>query len=217
MPHIHRFILSLPFVVIAFTASIADAQLLSERLVPPQRFAVPPLPMTEQPVARRPAGADKLPTHLWSLPFGSFAGTPTTLSLERLPGNWRRPVLDVPQLASEPDPTRPASPQQPITSAAFVSTPHSLKAHKLDRFPLPADLVVRAVEDPTAAAAHGLITSAVPLATPNSAPLLRLSIPDPFEHLRAIKLANPPADSDASTASQARPPLPQLSAAVPAK
>lgn len=199
------------------TASTASAQLLSERLVPPQQFTIPSLPMTEQPAARRPAGADKLPAHLWALPVGAFPGTPTSLSVERLPADWRRPVLDVPTLASESDPTRPASPRQPVAPSAFVLAADPLKPHTLDRFSLTAELPVRANDDATATVAHALITLAVPLAAPNAAPLLRLAVADPFEHLRAIRLTNPLADSDAPDTAREVPPRPSLSTEAPKK
>ena len=205
------------FVAIGLSCSTASAQLLPERLVPPQQFSIPSLPMTEQPVARRPAGADKLPAHLWTLPVGAFPGAPTSLSHERLPADWRRPVLDVPTLASESDPARPASPRQPIAPSAFALAADPLKAHTLDRFALTGELPLRANDDATVAVAHALITVAVSLALPNAAPLLRLSVADPFEHLRAIRLANAPTDTDAPDAAREVPPRPQLTAEAPKK
>ena len=214
---LHPRLFAVLFAVLGLSCSTASAQLLSERLVPPQQFSIPSLPMTEQPAARRPAGADKLPAHLWTLPVGAFPGAPTSLSHERLPADWKRPVLDVPTLASEADPTRPASPRQPVASSAFALVADPLKAHTLDRFGLSAELPIRANEDATSVVAHALITLAVPLAAPNAAPLLRLAIADPFEHLRAIRLANPPADSDAPDAAREIQPRPQLAAEAPKK
>lgn len=212
----HRLI-AVTLLVLGMSSSIASAQLLPERLVPPQQFAIPSLPMTDQPAARRPAGADKLPAHLWTLPVGAFPGSPTALATERLPADWKRPVVDVPLLASESDPARPAAPRQPFAPSAFALAADPLKAHTLDRFPQPTELPTRSVDDPTGAAAHTLITFAVPLATPNAAAFLRLAVSDPFEHLRAIRLPNPPADSDAPDATRELPPRPQLSADVPKK
>lgn len=210
-------LIAIAFIALGMTASTASAQLLPERLVPPQQFAIPPLPMIEQPAARRPMGADKLPAHLWTLPVGAFPGSPTALSSEQLPADWQRPHLDLPMLASESDPTRPAWPRQPVAPSAFALAADPLKAHVLDRFPLPSEVSARAVEDPTSAVAHALITLAVPLATPNAAALLRLAIADPFEHLRAIRLTNPPADFDAPDAARELPPRPQFSTAAPQK
>ncbi|MCX7423821.1 MAG: hypothetical protein NT013_30375 [Planctomycetia bacterium] len=204
-------------IALGLTSSTASAQLLPERLVPPQQFSIPPLPTTEQPAIRRPTGADQVPTHLWSLPLGAFPGAPTALSAERLPADWRRPVIDVPALAAESDPTRPASPRQPVSQSAFVMAPDPQKAHTLDRFSLPTEVPVRANDDSTSAAAHAWITLAVPLATPNAAALLRLAVADPFEHLRAIRQINPPTDSDASDVTRETPPRPQLSAVVQQK
>ncbi len=209
------FRIAVALIAVEVISSTANAQLLPERLVPPQQFAIPLLPMTEQPTIRRPAGADKLPAHLWTLPTGVFPGAPTALSSERLPADWRRPVVDVPALAAESDPSHPDSPRQPVAPSAFALAADPLKAHLLDRFPLPAELPTRAVDDPTAAVAHVLITYAVPLATPTVAALLRLSVADPFEHLRAIRLGNPPADFDAPDTPRDLPPRPQLSTVVP--
>lgn len=216
-PMLQSRLIAVALIALGMTASTASAQLLPERLVPPQQFAIPPLPMTEQPAARRPTGADKFPAHLWTLPVGAFPGSPTALSLEQLPADWRRPVVDIPTLASESDPSRPTSPRQPVAPNAFALAADPLKAHTLDRFLLPTEVPTRAVDDPTSAVAHALITLAVPLAAPNAAALLRLTIADPFEHLRAIRLANPPSDSDAPDATRELPPRPQLSAITPPK
>lgn len=212
----HKFLrIAVALIAVEVISTTASAQLLPERLVPPQQFAIPPLPMTEQPAIRRPAGADKLPAHLWTLPTGVFPGASTALLSERLPADWRRPIVDVPTLAAESEPARPNSPRQPVAPNAFALAADPLKAHSLDRFPLPTELPARAVDDPTAAVTHMFITYAVPLATPTVAALLRLAVADPFEHLRAIRLGNPPADSDAPDTSRELPPRPQLSTVVP--
>ena len=85
---------ALMFAAIGLSCSTASAQLLPERLVPPQQFSIPSLPMTEQPAARRPAGADKLPAHLWTLPVGAFPGAPTSLSPEEQ-ATLGRPVSEL--------------------------------------------------------------------------------------------------------------------------
>lgn len=207
----------LAFVVVTLVSTTANAQFLSERLVPPQQITMPPLPMTAQPAPPRTFGAEKVRSHLWSLPFGAFPGAPTTLTHERLPADWRRPVLDLPTLASESDPFRPVVPQQPVAPRAYVSAPNPLQTPALGRFPQPTEPAVRAVDDPSAGSAHALLTMAVPVAIPNPATFLRLSIPDPFEQLRVIRLSNPPADSDGPDASQDRPPLPKLADVAPPK
>ncbi len=203
-------LIAVTLIVLGMTSSMASAQLLSERLVPPQQFAIPPLPMTEQPAIRRPAGADKVPAHLWTLPVGAFPGAPTALSAERLPADWRRPVVDIPALASESDPVRPASPRQVVTGNAFLLAADPWQAPVLDRFQQSSESLARVADDPTAMSAHQLITVPVPLAAPNTAPLLRLGVADPFEHLRAIRLAVPPADSDAPDVARENPPRPQF-------
>ena len=213
----HLRLIAVTLLALGMTSSTASAQLLPERLVPPQQFAIPPLPMTEQPAIRRPAGADKVPAHLWSLPVGAFPGAPIALSAERLPADWRRPVIDVPALASESDPVRPAAPRQVVTANAFLLAADPWKAPVLDRFQRSSELPARVADDPTAMSAHQLLTVAVPLAAPNVAPLLRLGVADPFEHLRAIRLAVSQADSDAPDVARENPPRPQFTPVAPPK
>jgi hypothetical protein len=210
MTRTFRWLTCLTFTVVTWGSSTVNAQFLSERLVPPQQFPIPASPMTAQPMPPRSFGAEKVRSHLWSLPFGPFPGAPTTLTHERLSADWRRPVLDFPTLASDSDPIRPGFPQQPVARPAFVSAPNPLQTPVLGRFSPSAEPAVRVMDDPSAGSAHVLLTMAVPLATPNPAPLLRLTIPDPFEQLRVIKLSSPPADIDGPDASQQRPPLPRL-------
>ncbi len=217
MTFVFRWPSCLAFIAVTLVSATANAQFLSERLVPPQQFTMPTFPMTAQPAAPRTFGAEKVRPHLWSLPFGAFPGAPTTVTHERLPADWRRPVLDLPTLASESDPFRPVVPQQPVAPRAYVSAPNPQQAPSLGRFVQPTEPAVRAVDDPSAGSAHTLLTAAVPLATPNPATFLRLSIPDPFEQLRVIRLANPPSDSDGPDASQERPPLPKLADVAPPK
>ena len=217
MTFVFRWPSCLAFIVVTLVSTTANAQFLSERLVPPQQITMPTLPMTAQPAPPRTFGAEKVRPHLWSLPFGAFPGAPMALTHEQLPADWRRPVLDVPTLASESEPFRPVVPQQPVAPRAYVSAPNPLLTPELGRFLVSAEPVVKVADDPSAGSVHALLTAAVPLATPNPATFLRLSIPDPFEQLRVIRLANPPADSDGPDASQERPPLPKLADVAPPK
>lgn len=197
--------------------STASAQLLSERLVPPQQVVLPPVPMVAQPAEPRVFGAEKPKSHLWALPFGTFPGSPTVLTTELRSVDWFRPALDVPVLASEADPFRPAFPLQPTADRAYAAGPNPSKSPELVRFPLPAELQVLASDDPSANAAFTLLTNGVPLAVPNSPDLLRLSVPDPFEYLRTVRLANPPAEANDPATAQDRPPLVKLPMVEPPK
>lgn len=208
---------SLIAVTLLLRCTSANAQYLSERLVPPQQVTLPQIPMIGQPSEARLFGAEKPRSHLWTLPFGTFPGTSTLLSTEHRPANWQRPTLDVPSLASESDPTRPQFPIQPVAPRVYASSPNPAHAPVLARFPLPADPLVMASDDPGASAAFAVLTVGVPLATPNSIPLLRLSIPDPFEQIRTIRLSTSPADADAPVTAQDRPPLAKLPMVEPPK
>ena len=202
---------------IALLQNIAVAQTLAERLAPPQKCDVPALAGVETPRPRAVRGADKVPAHLWGLPFGAFPGSPTILTPEQTRGAWARPAVDAPQLAAEHDPARPAYPALPQGPKSLVSSVNPQVAAVLGRFAMPLEPAARPSDNPAALPAYLLITGPVPLAAANPAPLLRLAIPDPFEHLRAIRLPQPPTDADTLEAPRDRPPLPKLPEPTPAK
>ena len=195
----------------------AHAQFLSDRLVPPHQVTLPPIPLVGQPAEPRQFGAEKIPAHLWSLPYGSFPGNAVTLPTETGPVSFKRPVLDVPTLASESDPVRPTFPVQPTAPKVFAVGPNPEQPPGLARFPQTADPAVLAGDDPSDKFAFALLTTGVPLATPVPIPLLRLSIPDPFEHIRAIRPRTAPADSDDPSTAQDRPPVQKLPNVEPPK
>ncbi len=207
----------LMFATFLAATQTAGAQYLSERLVPPQQITLPPIPMIGQPVEPRQFGAEKISGHLWSLPFGSFPGTSAVLTTESAPVSFKRPVLDVPTLASESDPTRPTFPIQPTAPRVFAIGPNPDHPPTLARFPLVSEPATLAAEDPSDKSAFALLTTGVPLATPTPIPLLRLSIPDPFEHIRAIRPRTAPVDADDPATAQDRPPLQKLRNVEPPK
>ncbi|MDB5344941.1 MAG: hypothetical protein JWP89_3318 [Schlesneria sp.] len=197
--------------------SLVHAQYLSERLVPPQQVSLPPVPMVVQPTEPRLLGAERPRSHLWALPFGVFPGTPTALETEKRPANWQRPALDVPVLSSETDPRRPFFPLQPTASRAYSPSSNPAQLPTLARFPQPSEPLPLAADNPTSTAAFEVLTAAVALATPNSIPLLRLSIPDPFEQIRTIRFSVAAADIDEPTLMMDRPPLAKLPIVEPPK
>ena len=195
---------------ISLGAATAQAQLLNDRLVPPQQVVQSPIPMVTRPEEPRGFSADKPRTHLWAPPLGSFPGTSTLLAIEQRPPRWRRPAVDIPGLASEADPARPHFPMLLVAPRTHAPAPDPAQPPVLARFPSLTEPLVTSTEDPGAAAAFSVLTAAVPLATPGPAPLLRLSIPDPFEQIRTIRLAVAPADADAPVTARDRPPLAKL-------
>ena len=210
-----RDLFCLALIGLAWSSTTVHAQFLAERLVPPQQVAIPLLPTTQQPASAATSGIEKTRQHLWSLPFAPLPGAPVSLSVESLPVDWHRPVVDAPMLVAEAEPTRPAVPRLPDAMRSYVSSVNPLQTPVLNRFPQPKQPPVRPVDDPSAEQAYSLLTVPVPLSIPSPAPLLRLSIPDPFEQLRIVRLANPPADLDDPAASQERPSLPKLPSVQP--
>lgn len=188
----------------------AEAQFLSERLVPPQQVPAPAVPLVTAPAQPKVFGADRNRSHMWSLPFGSFPGAPTLLDTEKRPLNWFRPTLDLPGLAADLDPARPTYPIQPVAPRVYLASAEPQSFPRLARFPQQVEPVVLATEDPSFMAAFGILTAPVPLAGPGSVPLLPLSITDPFEHLHRIRPSVALPDSDDPVVAQDRPPLAKL-------
>lgn len=188
----------------------ARAQYLADRLVPPHQINLPPIPLVNQPVEARQFGAEKVRDHLWALPFGAFPGSSVLVATESGPVLWNRPLLDSPGLASETDPTRPAFPLQPTAPRAFARGPDPEAPPALARFSLVTEPAVVASDDPSGQSAFALLTAGVPLASPEPIPLMRLSIPDPFEHIRVIRPTIALADADDPATAQDRPPLMKL-------
>jgi hypothetical protein len=203
--------------LIVACSGTAQAQYLAERLVPPQQVTLPAVPMSGKPVEPQVIGAEKPRLHLWGLPFAPFPGTPTGLESEKRPVNWYRPILDLPMLASDLDPARPAFPLQPISSRTYLAAPDPMQPSSLARFtPFPQPPVLPG-DDPTEQAAFPLISFNTLPSTPNSVPLLRLGVPDPFETFNTIRLKSPPSDSDDPATSLDRPPLAKFPMIEPAK
>lgn len=194
----------------------AEGQTLPERLAPPQKFEMPPLPRVAAPQSHPLRGADKVPPHLWGLPFGVFPGSPTVLAPEQLRSARARPAIDVPLLAAESDPARPSYPALPHGAKSLNPSTDPQRVAALARFAMPPEAVTRPSDDPTSQPAYLLITRPVPLAQANPAPLLRLSIPDPFEQIRVIQLRPAPADAELPEAARDRP-SPKLPEPTPVK
>ena len=202
---------------VIINGTLARAQYLSERLVPPQQVSLPPVPMVVQPTEPRLFGAEKPRSHLWALPFGMFPGTPTLLETEKRPANWQRPALDVPVLSSEANPTRPFFPLQPTANRAYAPSSNPAHPPMLARFPQSSEPLPLAADNPTSIAAFQVLTVPVALAMPNSIPLLRLSIPDPFEQIRTIRFSVAAAGIDEPTLTMDRPPVAKLPIVEPPK
>ena len=217
MIHPSFVVLVLVAAALLFDVSAANAQYLSERLTPPLQVPLSAIPLIGQPTESQPFGAEKIPAHLWSLPVGAFPGANVVLSSESQPVQWRRPVLDVPGLASEFDPNRPAFPLQPIAPRVFALGANPEQPPILARFPLAAETPILPLDNPTDSEAFALLTVGVSLATPTPVPLMLLAIPDPFEQIHKIRLRTVPADVDDPSTAQDRPPLAKLPMVEPPK
>ncbi len=113
-----------------------------------------------------------------------------------------RPALDVPPIASVWDlPPPRALPALPLARADAPDPSRPM--------PLPAGRPALA-DDPAAALAAELILSVAAPLRSAAAPFLRLAIPDPFEAITAVHLAQPPPDTAPPIAPFDTPPRPTL-------
>jgi hypothetical protein len=104
----------------------------------------------------------------------------------------------------------PVQPMMIVTERAFVASVDPQHASPLGPLPRVVDGPPKSIEDPTAATVGTAVVAAQPLPLANPAPLLRLTLPDPYARLRAVQFSQPPVDLDGPEASRLRPPSPQL-------
>lgn len=185
-------------------------QLLRERLSPPKQPTVSPPAGSREPSGREVGAVELLSLSLFKLPGADVSKEPGLLPSERLRTPFTHPALDVPPLAFAPDPVRPDVPKLPVGPRAFVASPDARRTPHIERFPRDAEPPVLPADDPSASASRGVITTALALPAPVPAPPQLLSIPDPFEHARAVELREPPPDADPPVASHVRPTRPVL-------
>ena len=122
-----------------------------------------------------------------------------------------RPAADRPPLAWDTGLTLPAPVLSPSGPRAYAASPDpALLSKPWQQTGADPDSAT-ALNDPTQEQAHREHLRAIPEMRPNPAALLRLSIPDPDELSRPIRLASPPPDTDAPAwfrESMSRPLLP---------
>jgi hypothetical protein len=197
-------------------ARLAAAEFPQDRLAPPRHVALPVIPAATQPQPRDTSKMDSPSAARWSLPLAGIPSQPLILEPERQPVTWQRPVVDSPPLAVDNRPTMPAPITLIVTQRAFVASADPYHAAPLGPLPPPIERPRQTIEDPTAGSVGAAVVAAQPLPLANPAPLLRLTLPDPYARLRAVELAQPPDDADAPEASRLRPlPAPLPPATLP--
>jgi hypothetical protein len=180
-------------------------------LLPPRESPLDPVPFTAGPQPWRTTKLDRVALRALELPLVRLAEGSTILPAERATTDRPRPSPDVPPLADGgPVPDRPARPELPVGPKAYADTLPADRPTPLAGLARPHADPVTVATDPTADASHRLARGLVGPLLEQPAPFAPLTIPDPFEDQRTIRLRTPPPEADDPLAPTARPPAPRL-------
>lgn len=186
-------------------------KLLEERLTPPRQVTLPPMPFASEPRPWRAAKLDRLPDRLRPLPQADVPAQPRRLQSEVPIQRRPRPALDLPPLAGgDFDPMRPARPELPSGPKAYVASPNPDTPPPLPVLARQQTEVIAVTTDPTVDRSRQAALVVVSVLRDQPAPFLRLTIPDPFEHIRLVQLRMPPPDADEPASPTSRPPVPAM-------
>jgi hypothetical protein len=180
---------------------------------PPSRFRNPP------PVIDAQTVPDVLPRQIAPLTEAIGPKLTSILPAERPAALRTYAAWDTPPLGAEPDPLRPTDIALPVTARAYVWTPDAQAVPQLARQGVPAIEQITPADDPFTTQARDVMLSIHVLTTAASPLQLNVRIPDPFDHVRAVRLnlAAPEASSPATSSD--RPaivlPVPEAKPATP--
>ena len=178
----------------AFPADLGG-QILSERLIPPAQFDVPPVPFVSQPQPWRGLRFDPLPRGVPPLTATVLPREPWPASPADLAG-LSGGTLDFPSL---PRDSTPAS-IEPIgfhpQPRSFVPSVDPNQVPPLPVSSAPPNEKISPSFDPARHAADTWLFSLRATAAAAPTEFIRPSIPGPFEQVRAVRLTHPVADLD---------------------
>jgi len=187
----------------AFPADLGG-EILSERLIPPAHFDVPPVPFVSQPKPWHGLRFDPLPRDVPPLTATVIPREPGPASRADLAG-LSGGTIDFPSLPRDSTPVSvtplPFHPQP----RSFVPSvdPNQVPALPISSAP-PKEKIGRSFDPARGPADTWLFSSRAPAAA-SPTPFIKLSIPDPFEQVRAIRLTHPIAELDAPLFPTGRP------------
>jgi len=169
---------------------------LDDRVAPPQTVAVPPLPYVAQPTPRAANAKEQKARAVWSLPISEVPRVSAAIKDEQRRVAWRHAALDSPGLAAAERPVLPVETRMPSVTGSFARGPQVDQPLDDGRAAHEAEIAPRVSEDPKAMVAFRFLTTPVPTLPPLPAPLLRLTIPDPFVTIQASRLPSADLDRD---------------------
>lgn len=183
-------------------------QLLSERLIPPAMFDLPAVPFVDAPQPWRGVRFDPVPRDVPPLTTAVLPRDPRPFAHSELAGLSARDA-DLPHVARDAIDRARAPIRLHPQSKSFVPSADPNEVPFLPISSAPPRETILASSDPARDSAAALLfgSRAAIAATPT--PFIKLSIPDPFEQVRAIQLTRPIADLDAPLFPTSRPSTPR--------
>jgi hypothetical protein len=141
----------------------------------------------------------------WQLPIGEVPRSPAAIKDEQRQTTWRHPALDQPLVASAERPALPVETRLPQVAGSASWGPNPDQPMAELRTAHETELLPKLSVDPKALVAFRYLTHPVAAQPPQPAPLLRLTIPDPFTTLQASRLPTVDLDRDQPVVPLARP------------
>ncbi len=189
-------------------AADLGADLLYSRLTP-ALAPLPPVPFVAAAVPRPALRLDQAATA--SAPLGAIIARQEAYQFPRAePGEFRLPMIDAPPLPTDADPVLPQAIRLPAAPRAYAPSGDPARALPMAIESRPPYERATAAADPAREAAVQLLLQLRSLVEAVPAPFAKLSVPDPFENLRAAGYTGNASEADPPTADVTRPPVPPL-------
>lgn len=188
-------------------------RILAEKLIPPARFDVWPVPFVSQAQTRLATRIDRLGGEVPPL-------TPALVRAEAfvLPGSERNALttaaLDIPGLARDITRDSPSAIVFSLSPRSFVPSIDAMLVPPLAVSASPAKEKIDPATDPAAVSVESAMLRARLLPAPSPAAFVNLVLPDPFEQIRAIRLTHPVIEFDPPAFPTGRPSHPPLALPV---
>lgn len=188
---------------------VAGAELIRDVLTPPKQVEFPAVPFRNQPQPWRGVQLDPPPASVSPHPAAVVRQQPQLLIEDQRVTLRTVPARDLPPVGLALNLSRPQRLEMPVTSLAFARSTDPTRVSDLLTKAIPATSPSD-VGDVTAAASRIVGLSLLSALRTTPAPLLLLTVPDPFEAIRTVQLRQPIPDADGPVSFQQRPARPVL-------